>query len=209
MELMQIPLSASYEKRHNNNSIYFNNDLRYNGKHHCFNDISQIKSTSIASVKGTDTCIDDYDDTDSQCKYQCTDLNSTPLLSQDTKNYNEEIFCIDNLSDIHKINDYSYKNKINNSLKSKINPKLHHSRHFVRQSSFNYYIGFFVLIGILAISSFVIVMILTYKIVEFYNTNIDGKYIKLDPDLQTQSPVKIIKESIDIFKLIDLIENVI
>lgn len=202
IELMQIPLSASYEKRHNNNSIHFNNDLRHNGKHHCFNDISQIKSTSIASVKDTDTCIDVYVDTNSQCKYQCTDLNSTPLLSQDTKNYNEEIFCIDNLSDIHRINDYS----CNDSLKSKINPKLHYSRHFVRQSSFNYYIGFFVLIGMLAISSFVIVMILTYKIVEFYNTNIDGKYIKLDPDLQTQSPVK---ESINIFKLIDLIENVI
>lgn len=123
-------------------------------------------------------------------------------MSQDTKNYNEEIFCIDNLSDIRKINDYS----CNDSLKSKIKPKLHYSRQFVRQASFNYYIEFIVLIGILAILSFVMVIILTYKIVEFYNTNIDGKYLKLDPDLQTQSPAK---ESIDIFKLIDLIENVI
>lgn len=192
IELMQIPLSASHEKLHNN-------DLRNNGNH--FNDISQIKSSSIALAKNT-TCIDAFNDKDSQRKYQCIDLNSTPLLSQDTKKYNEEIFCIDNLSDIHKINDYS----CNDSLKSKINPKLHYSRQFVKQTSFNYYIEFIVLIGILSILSFVMVMILTYIIVEFYNTNIDGKYLKLDPDLQTQSPAK---ESIDIFKLIDLIKNVI
>lgn len=42
IELMQIPLSASHEKRHNN-------DLRNNGNR--FNDISQIKSSSIALAK--------------------------------------------------------------------------------------------------------------------------------------------------------------